>query len=158
MDTTKSSEPTKKKIRWLKSSKISDEIADSNSDVLESGTVTAEEEPLLQEKCASAQSCYTECSCALVTQPQFTQCLWWWWWWWWQTGQAPSTDTTVTNKLMPSTALSPSEQCCTQLAWGARGKVSEALHIDDSSTFSCHILWKLSHCRWWTLPTTITIT
>ena len=33
-------------------------------------------EPLLQEKCASAYSGYIECPCALSdTQPQFTQCL-----------------------------------------------------------------------------------
>lgn len=28
----------------------------------------AETEPLLQEKCTSSYSCYTECSCAQVTQ------------------------------------------------------------------------------------------
>jgi len=32
----------------------------------------AQTEPLLQEKCASAQSCDTECSCALVTHSPFS--------------------------------------------------------------------------------------
>jgi hypothetical protein len=73
MDKTKSSEPMKKKARWLTPSKVCEQVVDSNSDESESDTVTAEEEeeeegceevetePLLQEECAPSHSCYTGC-------------------------------------------------------------------------------------------------
>ena len=69
MNKTKSSEPTKKKGKWLTPSKIPEHILDSKSDESESGTLTtkeqesyeeAETERFLQEKWAYCHSWYTE--------------------------------------------------------------------------------------------------
>jgi hypothetical protein len=68
MNKIKSSEPMKKKVKWLTPSKIYEQIVDSNSVKSESDIVTEEEEgyeevgtePLLQEECAPKQSCYTK--------------------------------------------------------------------------------------------------
>ena len=66
MDKTKSSEPSKKKVKWLTPSKVCEQVVDSNSDESESDTVTVAEEegyeevdtePLLQEECAPSPVC-----------------------------------------------------------------------------------------------------
>jgi len=45
----------------------------------------------------------------------------------------PHRQTPQSNKLVPGTALSPSKQFCMHLEGRPRGKVTEALNMNDSS-------------------------
>jgi hypothetical protein len=105
---------------------------------------------LLQEECELMQRCYTKNVPVLK----------------WHTPTAAEDDDERGRPHQPATSCwtlpcCPSNSVVHIHKGSSRIKVSEALQINDSSTLlslSCCIFWKWSHCLWWRLTTTITLT